>query len=351
MFQPSLVWRSLKAVVQAVGALPPGLQAKLGGARPVVDGHQKHPEVAFILRLLNALPEDDAPKDLAAARKALVAEGWLFGRNPPEVAATDLSLELGHATLRARHYQPRQDRHGRALVVYFHGGGWVLGDLDSTDGVCRELAELGDVDVLSIDYRLAPEHPYPAAVDDAVGAYVWAVRNAARWGQRADQVLVAGDSAGGNLAAVTCLRLRDAHRAGELKDVPLPRKQVLFCPVTDLSKESASYESFATGHFLTRARMRWYIEHYVPRVEQRREPLASPLLADDLSGLPPALVAVAGFDVLRDEGVAYAERLRAAGVEVELFVEQGHVHAFVNATGVGRTGLAAMTYLARRLGE
>lgn len=349
MFQPSVGWRALKKVVRGLGALPPGLQRKLGAGPFLVDGNEKHPEVAFILRLLGLAPDDDAPKDLSAARQGLVTEGWLFARELPEVAATDLELDVGHTTLRARHYQPRRDRHGRALVVYFHGGGWVLGNLDSTDGVCRELAELGDVDVLSIDYRLAPEHPYPAAVDDAVGAYVWAVRNASRWGHRPDQVLVAGDSAGGNLAAVTCLRVRDAHRAGELKDVPPPRKQVLFCPVTDLSKESASYAKFATGHFLTRARMHWYIDHYVPRREQRLEPLASPLLAGDLSDLPPALVAVAGYDVLRDEGIAYAERLRAAGGEVELFVERGHVHAFVNATGVGRAGLAAAKHLAARL--
>lgn len=220
------------------------------------------------------------------------------------------------------------------VLVYFHGGGWVLGSLDSTDSVARFLARYSGVSVLSVEYRLAPEHPYPAAPDDALAAFRFAVAMAPRWGHDPARIAVGGDSAGGNLATVLC---QDLLRAGE----PLPAFQLLFFPAVDLSRKRPSYAEFADGYFLTEAQMDWYTAHYLSGGGSATDPRVSPLLATDLAGLPPAYIAVAGFDVLRDEGEEYARALAAAGVDVALRRHDGLVHAFVNATGLFAAGKEA----------
>jgi acetyl esterase len=226
-------------------------------------------------------------------------------------------------------------------LVYFHGGGWVQGSVATHDAGCRLLAHLSGVRVLSVDYRLAPEHPYPAAVDDAVAAYAWAAQNAAALGSDPDRLAVGGDSAGGNLAAVVALAARDDEA------LPDAAFQLLLYPVTDLGAKSASYRTFATGYVLTESGMDWFAGKYLPDPARRTEPHASPLRAPDLSGLPPAYVASCLPDVLRDEGEAYAARLRAAGVAV---ATQRHdqLHGFFNMTAA-RSSATALAQVAGAL--
>lgn len=210
------------------------------------------------------------------------------------------------------------------IVVYFHGGGFTLCDLDTHDGICRALCAGAEVIVVSVDYRLAPEHPYPAAPDDAYAATQWVYEHAAELGGDPGRLAVAGDSAGGNLATVTCLRARD------LGGPPIGF-QLLIYPVTDAAMDSPSHKENAEGFFLTAAHMRWYWDSYHPTADRRAEPYSSPLNAD-LRGLPPALVMTAEHDPLRDEGETYAVRLREAGVEVETVRYDGMFHGFFGLT-------------------
>jgi acetyl esterase len=210
------------------------------------------------------------------------------------------------------------------LITYFHGGGWVICDLDSHDGSCRALAnETGSV-VVSVDYRLAPEHRFPAPAEDSYAAMVWAAEHAAELGADASRHAVAGDSAGGNLAAVVALMARD-------RNGPALRFQLLVYPVTDVSPgrdRHGSQTDNATGYFLTTSGMDWFRGQYLPEGEDGSHPYASPFMADDLSNLPPAFVVTAEFDPLRDEGEAYGAKLAAAGVPVEVLRADGMFHGF-----------------------
>ncbi|MWK37536.1 alpha/beta hydrolase fold domain-containing protein [Actinomadura sp. J1-007] len=209
------------------------------------------------------------------------------------------------------------------VVVFFHGGGFVLCGLDSHDRLCRALTAGSGAIVMAVDYRLAPEHPFPAAVEDARAAVAWASRNAAALGGDPARLAVAGDSAGGALAASACLHARD--RGG-----PHVAFQLLIYPVTDAAQDTASYRDHAEGGFLTAAHMRWFWEQYLSDPAQAADPDASPLRADDLSGLPPACVLTAECDPLRDEGEAYAARLAEAGVPVQSRRFEGAFHGFAS---------------------
>lgn len=209
----------------------------------------------------------------------------------------------------------------RPAVVFFHGGGWTICDLDSHDGACRALANGSGAVVVSVDYRLAPEHRFPAALEDAEAAVRWVAGAGGELGVDAGRVAVAGDSAGGNLAAAVCLALRE--RSG-----PPVVFQLLVYPVLDAGMDTSSYRDNAEGYFLTAQHLRWYWDQYVPDAAQRDDQLASPLRARDLSGLPPAHIVTAEHDPLRDEGEAYANRLRDAGVAVTNVRYGGAFHGF-----------------------
>ena len=211
--------------------------------------------------------------------------------------------------------------------VHFHGGGWVIGDLDTHDRDCREICVGADCIVVAVDYRLAPEHIFPAAPEDCYAAFCWATANVDSLGALPGPVSVGGDSAGGNLAAAVALMARD-------RNGPAIAMQLLIYPVTDATMESTSYRDNADGYLLSRTMMSWFWDHYCPDLAMRADPLASPITAEDLSGLPPALVMTAEFDPLRDEGEAYAERLKAAGVEVEVRRFDGLVHGFFSQAGM-----------------
>lgn len=318
--------RATRAVIRTLGSLPEPVQRVLAGKPVEIDGQRLYTEVQMALRLLNALPGNSFEElPLAEARAQIDAEARIFGSAPPVGHIEDISIPTRAGSVPGRVYVNDPTRPVEAAVVYFHGGGWVLGSLDSTDAVCRFIAANAAVAVISVDYRLAPEHPFPAALEDAVDAYRW-VRAQPAWGE---VVVVAGDSAGGNLSATVCASTLDEGG---------PDYQLLFFPVTDLSTKHRSYALFSDGYFLTEKQMDWYREHYLSDQVQVMDPLVSPLLGD-VTGHPPAHVAVSGFDVLRDEGLAYADKLSAAGVPVTRQIATGHIHAFVNATGVGKTGL------------
>jgi acetyl esterase len=213
-------------------------------------------------------------------------------------------------------------------LVFFHGGGFVLGDLESHDGLCRTISNESGCRVVSVDYRLAPEHPFPAAVEDCFAAVQWVAANAADLGIDAARIALGGDSAGGNLAAVAAVL---AKKAGG----PKIAFQLLIYPVAQLGgAETASMRENAKGYFLEKASMEWFTRLYCPEASQRSDPRLSPLLARDVTGLPPAYVVTAGFDPLRDEGKAYADKLDAAGVPVTYVNYPGMIHGFFSFRGL-----------------
>ncbi|MCW5891990.1 MAG: alpha/beta hydrolase [bacterium] len=256
---------------------------------------------------------------VADARLLMESMRGLMGEPEPIAHVEDRTVPGPGGTIPARLYRPAGDA-PLPLLVYYHGGGWVLGGLESHDGVCRSLANQAGCAVLSIDYRLAPEHRYPAAADDCYAALVWAAANAAALGADPTRLAIGGDSAGGNLTAVTAIQARD--RGG-----PRVRLQLLVYPVTDHSYDTASYAENADGYFLTKAAMVWFWNHYLGG-DAGTAATASPLRAADLAGLPPALVITAEFDPLRDEGESYARRLREAGVPTTLTRYDGMIHGF-----------------------
>jgi acetyl esterase len=268
--------------------------------------------------------------DPAAVRELYRETRGRLGAAPPEVARTESLRAPGAAgEIPIRLYRPLgspADERFPALV-YFHGGGWTFGDLDTHDVVCRELANLARCAVASVDYRLAPEHKFPAAVEDAVAATRWVARAAEALALDPRRIAVGGDSAGGNLAAVVALAARD-------QGGPRLAMQVLIYPATDMAADTRSHGEFADGYVLTRDAILWSRGNYLRSPDDVADWRASPLRARDHSRLPPAYVVTCGFDPLRDEGRAYAERLRTAGVPVTYECFEGMVHGFVTMGGV-----------------
>jgi acetyl esterase len=222
------------------------------------------------------------------------------------------------------------------VLVYFHGGGWTIGDLDTHDVLCRQLCAGAGIAVVAVDYRLAPEHRFPAAVDDCLAATRWVREQSAALGIDATRLAVGGDSAGGNLAAVVSLLLRDAAE-------PLPALQLLIYPSTDMRAQTASHRDNAQGYLLTADSVDYYHGHYVPDPAQRLDWRASPLLARSHAGLPPALVLTAGYDPLRDEGRQYADALSAAGTPAQYVCFERQLHGFITMSRVldeARTAVA-----------
>ena len=227
-------------------------------------------------------------------------------------------------------------------LIYYHGGGWVIGNLDVVDVPCRQLANRTGCVVISVDYRLAPEHPFPAPAEDAYAAVEWVAANGDEIDVDSSKIAVSGDSAGGNLAAVVCLMAKD-------KGGPKISYQILFYPVTEHSYETKSYQENADGYFLTKDSMVWFWNHYLQQEEDGKNPYASPLLAEDVSGLPPALVVTAEYDPLRDEGEAYAKKLLDAGVGVTLKRYEGLIHGFIWMSGALPQGIEAIELAAEEL--
>jgi acetyl esterase len=338
----------LQSVATKVGAkvlpwIPSRAVRLLAGGRSItIDGNTLDPALQLMLSGQRALGVGGlAAADDVATSRARMREGLLGFAGPQvHVGVSDLSIPGPAGQLPARHYRP-PTADPAPLLVFYHGGGWTIGDLDTHDALCRLTCRDADIHVLSIDYRLAPEHPAPAAVEDAYAAFRWAHKHAAELGVIPGKVAVGGDSAGGNLAAVVSQLARD-----EGSESPKPVLQWLIYPRTDFTAQTRSLSLFAEGFLLTKREMYWFESHYLGGSGiEPTDPRISPLLADSLAGLPPALIATAGFDPLRDEGNSYAEALRAAGTPVDLRSFGSLTHGFANLFPLGGGSAVATTEL------
>lgn len=336
----------IQSAVTGVGAkvipwIPTAIRRGLVRGRSVIiDGNTLDPTLQLMLSGLRAVGidglvvDDDAQVSRAQMRESTVG----FPGPQIHVDVAELSLPGPAGQIRARHYRPPA---GEAvpLLVFYHGGGWSIGDLDTHDSLCRLTCRDAGIHVLSIDYRLAPEHPAPAAIEDAYAAFTWAYEHADELGAAPGRVAVGGDSAGGNLAAVVSQIARD-------EGAPAPVLQWLIYPRTDFTAKNRSLTLFSRGFLLTKRDIDWFESQYLRRSKlDRTDPRVSPALAESLAGLAPALIAVAGFDPLRDEGESYAEALRAAGVAVDLRYQGSLTHGFVNLFQLGGDSMVATSEL------
>jgi acetyl esterase len=323
--------------------LPPKAKVRLSGRPPIViDGQTLDPGVQLMLAMRRRMGEPPADSLTVEEGRAFTAYEAAMARGRPEpvAAVRDLTVPGAAGPLKARLYtSPEVGPGPHPLLVFLHGGGFVVGDVETHDAPCRTLCRHAGVHVLSVEYRLGPEHPFPEFHDDVTIAWRWAVEHAAELGADPSRVAIGGDSAGGTLSIGVAL---EAARG----EVPAPALQLLIYPATDGTEQRRSHELFAEGFFLTSALIDWYSGHHWPEGADPRDPRRSPLLVDDVSGQAPAIVATAGFDPLRDEGEAYAQRLREAGVPVVLRRFESLFHGFINAGGINRTSQAAMLELA-----
>jgi acetyl esterase len=344
---PRLSSRAEHRLLKFVCGLAPSLQRLLFGKPPTIDGETLASDVHALVRLAEMAGTksytNGLPPEQARAQNRLGAKASSHFPPIPMGRVEGLQIPSPAGPIGARLYVPAHLPGGTAppLLLYLHGGGFVVGDLDTHDDPCRFLALHAGVAVLSVDYRLAPEHPFPAAVEDAWAAYSWALANAAELGADPSRIAVGGDSAGGNLAAGVAVRARE-------EGLQPPALQLLFYPVTDSAEDPRSRLLFAEGFLLTKSDMDHFESFYVSR-EEIDDPLVSILKQPDLSNLPPAYVATAGFDPLRDEGEAYALAMQEAGVKVALRRYPGLIHGFINQTSVSRSSRAAMLEIAGAL--
>ena len=334
--------------VRALYSLPPSARRLLAGKPVTVNGQRLDPDTQLMLKLSNAQGNRLTGPTPAEARVRLEQGSALAGGPPdPSVSTRDVRIPGPAGTIDARLYTPDGLAEGSGLVVYYHGGGWVIGSIASHDSACRFLAAQGGVRVLAPNYRLAPEHPFPAAVDDSVATFRYAVAHARELGADAGLVAVSGDSAGGNLAAVVC-------HVTAAEGTERPAFALLFYPAADASTRRPSRDTYGDGYFLTDGDMDWFRDHYAPDPAQHSDPRLSVLLSGHLAGFPPTYLTVGGFDPLLDEVVALGDALAGAGVPVVTRVQPDLIHGFASflgmlprareataeAVGALRTGLA-----------
>ena len=347
-----LVTRVEPTLFRALLGLPVPVQRRLAGRPVILDGQTLDPETQWMLRIQRLVREPAAETlPMPQARRALLRQAALVGGAQPIGETRDLEVPGAEGKIPARLYVPRSQSGsagprvgaaGSPLLFFVHGGGMMYGDLDSHDALCRFLAERADVRVLSVDYRLAPEHRYPAAVDDCWTSFQWVSENADQLGVDPERIAVGGDSAGGYLSAVTAILAAEAG-------VPV-RFQLLIYPVTNMADKSESRRMFGAGFFLTTEFMDLAETSYLTEDHDRRDPRISVYFTEKIpADLAPAYVATAGFDPLRDEGEAYARLLAGAGVPVEMRRYPGFIHGFANIVGAGRSNRAAVAEMAAKL--
>jgi acetyl esterase len=337
--------RLQQRVLRAGTHLPSSVLRAIAGGDVVVDGQLLDPQLAAILRVANTVGPRIETMEVPRARRVAHSGMAPFDADLVPMARIFEEQATGPAGgVPVRVYVPRAANGG--LLVYFHGGGGVIGSIADHDRFCRMFAEQSGCAVASVDYRLAPEDPHPAAVDDAVAVWPWIFTRAHRWGVDQARVAVGGDSFGGYLAVWVELASRDRALDGKLRSgiMPRPRAQVLIYPVTDWTYAHPSFERYGEGFLLTRPLMRWFRQLYLPESQWRT---ASPFHLAELGTAAPALVVAAGFDPLRDDGAAYAERLRAAGTPVDYRVHTSLIHGFITMTGACDAARAAVADTAR----
>jgi acetyl esterase len=320
--------------------LSPRASRALFGKPPTIDGQTLSSETQALITLAKLSGEDGFfSGSVEEARAQARYESRVVSPRPPiamaEVRGIDVPGPAGRLPSRLYVPHPAPADEPTPLLVYYHGGGWVIGDLDTHDGVCRLLAAAAGVRVLSIGYRLAPEHPFPQPLEDAFAGFEWAVANAESLGADPRRIAVGGDSAGGNMATVVSHMARDGGGAR-------PAMQLLIYPVTDTAEDTRSRKLFAEGFILTKVDMDKFEAAYLPPGADASDQRISVLQCPDLRDLPTAYVTTAGFDPLRDEGEAYAIKMRDCGVRVALRRHPGLVHSFANLTPVNATARAAM---------
>jgi acetyl esterase len=321
--------------------LPRPVLARLAGAPIVIDGRTLDPEIQLILRLQRLEGPPAESLSITRGRRIIDSSSRLAGGKQPIGAVTDRTIDGPGGPLPLRFYTPRGLSGRSPALVFLHGGGWIYGSLETHDATCRFLAEEAQVRVIAVDYRLAPEAPFRAAVDDALAAWTWVTDHAAGLGIDPERIAVGGDSAGGNLAAVVA---QQTVLAGS----KAPAFQLLIYPATDFFSTSESRQTYAEGFYLSKALMDLAEENYLVGGEDRTDPRLSPLHGE-VAGVAPAYVVTAGFDPLVDEGEAYVEKLRAAGVPVEHVREDGMIHGFLNMVGLGRSAPRAVRHAASAL--
>jgi acetyl esterase/lipase len=316
-----------RLILRKLLSLPtPILRLMSGGGVVYQGGRTLDPRLQFLASQARGGPSMILMTPEEARRANAQAVAAMSGDPEPGVTSEYLAIDSAGGAIPARAYHPANQDPAAPLMVFAHFGGGVIGDVETAHAFCTILAKVGRCPVLSIDYRLAPEHRFPAGLEDVLAAYRFGRDNAARFGAPAGVAAIGGDSMGGNFAAVVCQELK---RAGE----PQPALQLLIYPCVDVASQSASMTTYADAFPLTRALMDWFMGHYMGPGDDPADPRLSPLRENDLSGLAPALVVTAGFDPLVDQGEAYARALKAAGVPVVYRCYDGLAHAFTALTG------------------
>ena len=311
-------------MLQYIFKLPNWLLIKISGKKLIEIGKRAlHPPYQLLLKLNeNAAVDYDSitPEEFRSAFSQDIVPKKL----PKDITWKDHEIGVDGGSIKIREYQPPVAEDKSPALVYFHGGGWVIGDVDSHHELTANLCKKLGVKVFSVDYRLSPEYKFPIPLNDCNTAFDWILNNAEDLGIDSERLSVGGDSAGGNLSACLCLLRKSESRS-------MPKSQLLIYPVTNLSSmETGSYQECEEGFYLSKKSMEWFREHYLNSTEERTNPLCSPLLAENLTDHPPAVITTAGFDPLRDEGYEYSEKLKEFGVSVSYIEYPGYIHGFAS---------------------
>lgn len=319
--QTAVLW-----LLQGILNSPKAIREKIvAGGNWEIENQTLDEKLQILLTLSKRMPNKEDFEPVVARREGIA--DLLVKEFHGQLDIRDRVITALQKAVPVRIYSPAKQKQSPAAILFFHGGGFVVGSRDTHDTFCRHLCESVHCKVISVEYRLAPENPFPAAVDDALAAYQWLVDSHEELHMKDPKIIVAGDSAGANLAAVLC-------QQAKLREMRQPDLQCLIYPSTDLRCIARSHQTFAEGFGLTEPLINWFVNHYVPNFKEREIPLASPLLCKDFSKLAPAIITIAGFDPLRDEGRDYGDKLRNAGVPTTMLEHPTLCHGYINLTRV-----------------
>lgn len=321
--------------------LPAKWKIAMAGGEPLTrGGRTMDPDFQFIIHSLSKQPSFATMEPEVAQARALESVGMFAEKPDPGIITDDFTIpSRGTHKIPVRVYRPRGQDPNAPMMAYWHQGGGVIGNIEFSDAFCRMIAEIVKCPIVSVDYRLAPQHKYPAGLEDCLDAYDWALKHAAEFGAPAGRVTIGGDSMGGNFTAIIA---QEARRQG----LPSPDLQLMLYPATDIVTDFPSHTTFGDIDPLTMETMNWFMDQYLPDGTDKTDPLLCPGLEPDLEGLPPAIIATAGFDVLADDGASYARKLEQAGVEVNYKCYDRLAHGFTAFIGVIPTARKACEEIA-----